>query len=142
MIELGESMYSTGGGKPGPIEWRIASTFFWNVIIFLGIKIISNYIGGEGMVDMVRSVIDKMMDNPITPENIESGQAKNINAQQNDMSDIFGNLFGGGGSNDGTGELTELISNLGTNFTEKMESGKKNSKKPNDKKKSRIIFSG
>ena len=144
MIELGESMYSTGGGKPAPIEWRIASTFLWNVVIFLGIKIISSYIGGESMVDIVRNVIDKMMDNPITPENIETGEAKNINSQQSDMGDMFGNLFGGG-SGDGTSELTELISTLGTNFTEKMESGKK---KENDKgrgggkKKSRIIFNG
>lgn len=138
MIELGESMYSTGGGKPSPIEWRIASTFFWNIIIFLGIKIISSYVGGDGMIDMVRSVIDKMMDNPITPENIENGEAKNINAQQNDMSDIFGNLFGG--NSDGTSEITELISTLGTNFTEKMESGKKNNKSSTEKKKSRIIF--
>lgn len=141
MIELGESMYSTGGGKPAPIEWRIASTFFWNVVIFLGIKIISSYIGGESMVDIVRNVIDKMMDNPITPENIETGEAKNINSQQNDMGDMFGNLFGGSG--DGTSELTELISTLGTNFTEKMESGKKNeSSKGGGKKKSRIIFNG
>jgi len=142
MIELGESMYSTGGGKPSPIEWRIASTFFWNIVIFLGIKIISSYVGGDGMVDVVRNVIDKMMDNPITPENIESGEAKNINSQQNDMGDIFGNLFGG--KSDGTSELTELISNLGTNFTEKMESGKKNNNgnNPGNKKKSRIIFNG
>lgn len=139
MIELGESMYSTGGGKPAPIEWRIASTFFWNVIIFLGIKIISSYVGGEGMVDIVRNVIDKMMDNPITQENIETGEAKNINSQQNDIGDMFGNLFGGSG--DGTSELTELISSLGTNFTEKMESGKKNGSNKN-KKKSRIIFNG
>lgn len=139
MIELGESMYSTGGGKPAPVEWRIASTFFWNVVIFLGIKIISSYIGGDSMVDIVRNVIDKMMDNPITPENIETGEAKNINAQQNDVGDVFGSLFGGSG--DGTSELTELISTLGTNFTEKMESGKKGKSGPN-KKKSRIIFNG
>lgn len=140
MIELGESMYSSGGGTPSPIEWRIASTFFWNVVIFLGIKIISSYIGGDSMVDIVRNVIDKMMDNPITPENIETGEARNINAQQNDVGDVFGNLFGGGG--DGTSELTELISTLGTNFTEKMESSKKNTKSGPNKKKSRIIFNG
>ena len=141
MIELGESMYPTGGGTPSPIEWRIASTFFWNVVIFLGIKIVSSYVGGDGMVDMVRGVIDKMMDNPITPDSVESGDAKNISAQQGDMGDLFGGLFGGGGGSDGTAELAELIGNLGTNFTEKMESNKKNSKKP-AKKKSRIIFNG
>lgn len=146
MIELGESMFPTGGGQPSPIEWRIASTFFWNVVIFLGIKIISSYIGGDGMVDMVRNIIDKMMDNPITPGNIETGDAKNINAQQGDMGDIFGGMFGGGGSGagDGMSEITELISNLGTNFTEKMESNRKkgNVGKKTPAKKSRIIFNG
>lgn len=132
MIELGEAMYPEGeSGPPSPIEWRIASTFIWNIVVFIGIKIVSNYLGGEQMMDVIRNVVDKMLDNPITKDNIESGEAKNLN---NEGEDLLGNLFS---SEEGTGELLDLISNLGTSFTKKMENNKGGGK---PSKKKRFIF--
>lgn len=133
MIELGESMYSSGQeGPPQSIEWRMASTFFWNIVIFLGIKVISSYVGGEAMTDTIRNIIDKLMDNNINVDNIESGEAKKINEEDNSM---FSGLFGNGG--DGTSEIAELISTFGTSFTQKMENNKRG---PGPKKKRRFIF--
>ena len=133
MIELGEAFYPTGGGTPSPIEWRIASTIGWNIVIFLGIKIISNYIGGETMVNVTREIIDQLMDNPITKENIESGEAKNMDKSSSGIGGIFDGLLSG----DGTSEIADLISNIGTSFTENLESGKKGK---SGKKKNRVIF--
>lgn len=132
MIELGEAMYVSGQeGEPQSIEWRITTTFIWNIVIFLGIKIISNYVGGDAMTDTIRNIIDKLMENNINAENIESGEAKKINEEDNNL---FSGLFGKG---DGTSELAELVSTLGTSFTQKMENSKRN---PGPKKKSRFIF--
>ena len=136
MIELGESFYVNGGGPGGggtkaSLEYRIGSSFAWNVAVFLGLKLLTKYLGGESMTGLIRGAIDKIMDNPVTVENIESGTADQM--QEEDglnglLEDVMGN-----GSN-----ITEILANLGTNFTEKMES--KNKKSDGGKKKRRVIF--
>lgn len=133
MIELGESMCPvTGGvGEAQSIEWRIASAMIWNVVVFVGIKMLSSYVGGEGMMDTVRTVIDKLFENNINFDNIESGEAKKIS---DDESDLLSGLFDGG---DGTSEIGEFISSLGSSFTQKMENNRKG---PNKKARSRVIF--
>lgn len=135
MIELGESLFpETGGGKGGgprsPLEYRIATSFAWNVVIFLGLKFLSKYLGGESMTGVVRGAIDKMLDNPITVDNIEDGTAT---GQQEGMDGMFEGLVTGGGT-----DLTEILANIGTNFTQKMEN--KNGEKKTKKKKRRVIF--
>ena len=133
MIELGEAMYPSGGdGTPQPIEWRIATTFLWNIVIFLGIKLLSSYMGGDGMIDTVRTIVDKLFENNINADNIESGEAKKINAEENDL---FSSLFDSG--SDGASELAEFISSLGSSFTQNMENSRKG---PKAKSKSRVIF--
>lgn len=137
MIELGESFYVNGGGPGGggaktSLEYRIGSSFAWNVIVFLGLKLLTKYLGGESMTGLIRGAIDKIMDNPVTVDNIESGTATQM--QEEDglnglLEDVMGN-----GSN-----ITEILANLGTNFTEKMESKSKKSE-PGGKKKRRVIF--
>lgn len=133
MIELGESMCpSTGGsGEVQSIEWRITSAMLWNIVIFIGIKVLSNYMGGEGMMDTVRTIIDKLFENNISFENIESGEAKKIN---DDESELLSGLFDGG---DGINEIGEFISSLGSSFTQNMENNRKG---PNKKARSRVIF--
>lgn len=135
MIELGETFYTTGGkgGKPDPLEWRIFTSFAWNIVIFLGLKFLSKYLGGDSMTGLIRNAVDKVLDNPVTIDNIESGAAGQ-QQDQDPLGDMFGNLMGGGG-----GDLTELLANFGTNFTEKMEN-KKSGSKPSGKKKNRVIF--
>ena len=136
MIELGESMYPMGGGDSSPIEWRILSTVGWNVIIFLAVKIISSYVGGDAMMETIRSVMDDLTDSPVTKENIETGTAKNMDTTSG-LSGMVEDIIGGG-KGDGMNGFVDIISNLGTSFTEKMESKPKSGKA----KKSRIIFNG
>jgi len=133
MIELGESMYVSGsGGETQPIEWRIATTFLWNIVIFLGIKLLSSYMGGEGMIDTVRTIVDKLFENNINSDNIESGEAKKINEEENEL---FSGLFDSG--SDGASELAEFISSLGSSFTKNMENNRKG---PKPRTKNRVIF--
>jgi len=137
MIEIGESFYSTSGGsggKPEPLEWRIFTSFTWSIVIFLGLKFLSKYIGGESMTDVIRTAVDKILDNPVTIDNIENGTA---NQQESEgggggLEGIFEGMMGG----DGKG-FTELLTNIGTNFTEKMENKKG---KKDTKGKRRVIF--
>ena len=138
MIEIGESFYSTGGGvggKPEPLEWRIFTSFSWSIVIFLGLKFLSKYVGGESMTDVIRTAVDKVLDNPVTVDNIENGTAAAAPAGQE--SDGLGGLFEGMmGGGDGGG-FADILANIGTNFTEKMEN--KGGKKEN-KSKRRVIF--
>ena len=135
MIEIGESFYSTSGGsggKPEPLEWRIFTSFAWSIVIFLGLKFLSKYIGGESMTDVIRTAVDKILDNPVTIDNIENGTANQQSSDGGGLEGIFEGMMGG----DGKG-FTELLTNIGTNFTEKMENkgGKKDTKG-----KRRVIF--
>ena len=135
MIELGESFYINGGGPGGggtkaSLEYRIGSSFAWNVSIFLGLKILTKYIGGESMTGLVRGAIDKIVDNPITVDNIENGMANQM--QEDDgLNGLLDGVMGSGGN------ITEILANLGTNFTEKLEN---KGKKPETRKKKRVIF--
>jgi hypothetical protein len=134
MIEIGESFYSTSrgsGGKPEPLEWRVFTSFGWSIVIFLGLKFLSKYIGGESMTDVIRTAVDKILDNPVTIDNIENGTAA-ATQESDGLEGIFEGMMGG----DGKG-FTELLTNIGTNFTEKMEN--KGGKKEN-KSKRRVIF--
>jgi len=137
MIELGGEFYSVGGGGgKGPVsslEWRIFSSFAWNVIIFLALKFLSKYLGGESMTEMIRSAVDKIMDNPVTVDNIENGTAADMMDNEGDIGGLFDGLIGGGG------DITSLLANLGTNYTQKMESGG-TGKSTSGGKKKRVIF--
>ena len=137
MIELGESFYVNGGGPGGggtksSLEYRMGSSFVWNVVVFLGLKLLTKYLGGESMTGLIRGAIDKIMDNPVTVDNIESGTANQM--QEDDGLNGLLEDGMGKGSN-----ITEILANLGTNFTEKMESKSKKSE-PGGKKKRRVIF--
>lgn len=134
LIEIGESTYSTSyGGTPASLEWRIFSGIAWNVIVFLGVKILSNYIGSEEMSDTIRNLVDGMFDNQINKSTIETGEANNL--KDNSMGGLFEGL--GGSGDDGSNELISLISNIGTSFTENIEKGKT---KKDRRQKKRFIF--
>lgn len=136
MIELGESFYVNGGGPGGggaktSLEYRIGTSFLWNILIFLGLKLITKYIGGESMTGLIRSAVDKIIDNPITIDNIESGEANHMQ-EEDGLNGLLDGVMGNGSN------ITEILANLGTNFTEKMEN--KGKKKEPTKKKRRVIF--
>ena len=139
MIELGESFYTTGGGPGGggvktSLEYRIGTSFLWNILVFLGVKLLTKYMGGESMNGLIRGAIDKIMDNPITVDNIENGTAAHIQ-EEDGMSGLLDDVMGNGSN------ITEILANLGTNFTEKMEGSRTTTgKKGDSKKKKRVIF--
>ena len=132
MIELGEASYPGSAGEEGEpeaIEWRIGKIFLWNIFIFLSIKLLSAHFGGESMIESVRTIVDKLFDNNINVENIENGEAKNINTEDNDL---FSGLFDGDGS-----EFAEFVSSIGSNFTKNMEN---NQKGPKPRNKTKVVF--
>lgn len=129
MVELGETLYSTGG-KEWPIEWRIMGTLIMNIVIFISLKFLAQYVGGESMTEVIRNAVDKVLDNPVTKDNIETGTAKNT------TTDGLGSMMEGMMGGD-TGGIADIIASLGTGFTEKMEKKKSAAK---SKPKRRFIF--
>lgn len=142
MIELGESFYTSGGGPGGggvktSLEYRIGTSFLWNIVVFLGVKLLTKYMGGESMTGLIRGAIDKIMDNPVTVDNIENGTATQMQ-EEDGLNGLLDDVMGNGSN------ITEILANLGTNFTEKMESSNTRTsttgKKGDPKKKRRVIF--
>jgi hypothetical protein len=131
MVELGENLYSTGGTE-WPIEWRILGTLVMNIVIFISLKFLAQYVGGESMTEVIRNAVDKVLDNPVTKDNIESGTATK-NTTADGLGSMMEGMMGGGD----TGGIADIIASLGTGFTEKME--KKSSAAPK-KAKRRFIF--
>ena len=132
MVELGESLYSVGNTQ-WPIEWRILGTLVMNIVIFIALKFLAQYVGGESMTDVIRNAVDKVLDNPVTKDNIETGNIAGGGGKTSDgLSSMMEGMMSGG---DGGG-IADLIASLGTGFTEKME---KTSGKPKEKKR-RFIF--
>lgn len=133
MVELGENLYSVGSGS-WPIEWRILGTLMMNVVIFVALKFLSNYVGGESMTEVIRNAVDQVLDNPVTKDNIETGNvgAKSSGTTSSGLGSMMEGMMSGGNGNG----MADLIASLGTGFTEKMEKSKVN----NTKNKRRFVF--
>lgn len=131
MVELGENLYSAGTTQ-WPIEWRILGTLATNIVIFIALKFLANYVGGESMTDVIRNAVDKVLDNPVTKDNIETGNVGKSKTTSDGLGSMMEGMMGSGDS----GGMADLIASLGTGFTQKME---KNSNKPKEKKK-RFVF--
>lgn len=130
MVELGENLYSTGGGS-WPLEWRILGSVLMNIAVFIAIKFLAKYLGGDSkgnMEESIRSMVDGILDNPITKEDIESGKTSKP-AATGPMGGL-GDMMSGGG-------FADILASFGTDFTKSME--KKKSGVPKQKKK-RFIF--
>ena len=134
MVELGENLYSVGTGS-WPIEWRILGTLIMNIVIFIALKFLASYVGGESMTEVIRNAVDQVLDNPVTKDNIETG---NVGSQSTTSGGGLGSMMEGmmsGGNGNG---MADLIASLGTGFTEKMEkTAKTSAAKP---KKRRFVF--
>lgn len=134
MVELGENLYSVGSGS-WPIEWRILGTLVMNILIFVALKFLAGYVGGESMTEVIRNAVDQVLDNPVTKDNIETG---NIGTQSSTAGGGLGSMMEGmmsGGNGNG---MADLIASLGTGFTEKMEKSKSTS--ATKTKKRRFVF--
>lgn len=134
MVELGENLYSVGSGS-WPIEWRILGTLVMNIVIFVALKFLASYVGGESMTEVIRNAVDQVLDNPVTKDNIETG---NVGSQPKTTGNGLGSMMEGmmsGGNGNG---MADLIASLGTGFTEKMEKSSKTS--ASKAKKRRFVF--
>ena len=131
MVELGENLYSAGSTQ-WPIEWRILGTLAMNIVIFIALKFLANYVGGESMTEVIRNAVDKVLDNPVTKDNIETGDIGNTKKTNDGLGAMMEGMLGSGDS----GGMADLIASLGTGFTQKMEN---NANKPKQKKK-KFIF--
>jgi len=129
LIELGESFYPDGTGEASSIEWRLFSSMGWNIIIFLAVKMICSWVGGDEMSEIFRTVADQILNNPITRDNIESGEAKDIDAGN---SNLLGDLLGGGG------DLKDILSGLGSMFNSNTENNRKKGKR--DGRRQRVVW--
>jgi len=124
MVELGENLYSAGNSQ-WPIEWRIMSTLAMNIVIFVALKFLAQYVGGESMTEVIRNAVDKVLDNPVTKDNIESGTApKSSQTTADGLGSMMEGMMGG----EGGGGMADLITSLGTGFTQKMENASKKGK--------------
>jgi len=136
MVELGENLYSVGSGS-WPIEWRILGTLLMNIVIFIALKFLAGYVGGESMTDVIRNAVDQVLDNPVTKDNIETGSAGK-SAPSSTTASGLGSMMEGMMSGGNGGGMADLIAGLGTGFTEKMEKSAKNSAA--QPKKRRFVF--
>lgn len=134
MVELGENLYSVGSGS-WPIEWRILGTLIMNIVIFVALKFLASYVGGESMTEVIRNAVDQVLDNPVTKDNIESG---NIGTKSTTAGGGLGSMMEGMMSGGNGGGMADLIASLGTGFTEKMEKSSKTGAAK--QKKRRFVF--
>lgn len=134
LIELGEDFFPESGGEKSSIQYRLGWSFLQDIIVFLAIKYLADCIGGEDMVEWCRELADKLLDNHITPENIESGEANNIEEGNSNLLEEMLGSFGGKG-----GSLKDIIVDLGTSWTEST-SKNKGKKKRNRKRGGGIIY--
>jgi hypothetical protein len=134
LIELGEQQYVQGGSN-WPIEARILIMCLFNALIFILVKYLSKWLGGDSMAGTIQTIIDSLLigtqpnPTPIQTNNIpvtqEQGQAptsvpsEQPNGGGPDIMGMIGSLFGGGGG--GTGGGANLLASLGTMFTQNMQ---------------------
>ena len=140
LIELGESFYSTSyGGELEPLEWRLVKNLLWNVILFVGVKLITNYFDAENLSDMVRSLIEKLTDSDINRDSIEKGEHSSSNSGEEGFDGLIEELSSGAFTGSNANGLMDLISGIGTSFTEDIEK-KNKGKHSREKRKRRAIF--
>ena len=46
-----------GMGSQWSLEWRVCSSMLWNIVMFMCVKYLSNYIGGDSMIEVIRNII-------------------------------------------------------------------------------------
>lgn len=130
LIELGEEWYPNGTGEKASVQYRLAEDMIWNVVTFIAVKYLAEWVGGDDMVEKCRSVVETLMDSPINMENIESGEARDIQSGDKNMAEgLLGSLGGLEGG------LKDILVEVGSQFT---EGGDR--KKGKKKKKTTIAF--
>ena len=107
LIQLGEKWY-VPGGSDWPVEYRIAILALFNALVFMGIKWLAKYVGGEGVAEaLINFVVGGNVnnDNPSTPT--ESGDGGGGGFDLGSLIGVITNMFGNNGNN--------INTNLGSN---------------------------
>ncbi len=97
LIELGEKSYNASAGSSWPIEVRIFFMAAMNAVIFVLVKMLSDYIGTDQMGEQLRDSISEWLMNNKGANVIKRAQeatADNIPAPQPDAAPPLGNLGG------------------------------------------------
>lgn len=103
LIQLGEKWY-VPGGSDWPVEYRIIFLALFNALVFMGMKYLSQYVGGEGAAE---SIINFII----------GGNVNNDNPSSSPESGDGGGGGGGGGFDLGSlmGLVNSVLGNNGNN---------------------------
>lgn len=142
LIELGEKYYVQGGSN-WPVEARIVLMAGFNCLVFVAVKYLSRWLGGEGMASTIQGVIDQFVGNSFGSSETQPRDEHGLPSVPTDTSAGLGSLLGqlsGGGSGGGF-DLSGMIAQLGGALTQslKVKDGSEASK-PTEAKKTRATL--
>ena len=116
IIEIGGLVYSTGGEDNTPVHWKLVKTLGMSIGLFIVLKIVMSYFSeDEKVLETIKNILEKLMEDPISPNEIENGKAEQLKEERSATGGL-GEMFGGL-------DLTGLLSNLVTGFTSRAENG-------------------
>lgn len=151
LVELGEKYYSQGASS-WSVEHRFMAMAGFNAIIFVIIKFISEYIGGENFANTIHSFIESfsnvgnVFSQPSQPKQTdefglpEAPKKSAAPAGGLNLDSIFGMLGGGGGGGSNL-NLSSVIANFGNMMTKNMNPNKPVEKSEPTTTKKRVVFS-
>ncbi len=139
-IELGEK-WLVSGASNWPVEARVVMMMLFNAVIFLVVRYLCSWMGMESLADTLQGWIDGMLNGPEVFSNSSSLPTGGVNMgasapppppSQNDSSaaasgnpiDNIANAFGSFFSNN-AGNIGEKIAQIGTVFSNKLQSNNK-----------------
>ncbi|AYV86058.1 MAG: hypothetical protein Solivirus4_19 [Solivirus sp.] len=97
LIELGEKSYTSGVGSPWPIEVRLFFMASMNAVIFVLVKMLSDYLGTDQLGDQLREMISELLTSSKGANVIKRAQeatSDNIPPPQAEAAPPMGNLGG------------------------------------------------
>ena len=141
LIELGEKYY-VQGNSTWPVEVKFIFMAGVNAIIFVVIKYLSKYLGGDGMSGVIQGIIDKFMNSENTLSSQQNVARDDVGvpvipSSNNDMLGgivgSLGSMLGNSNGSSGSGgfDIGSLISNLGSAFANKPTSNSTTNPVPN-----------
>jgi hypothetical protein len=150
LIQLGEKYYVQGTSN-WPIETQFLMMGGFNALIFLAVKYLSKWCGGESMAGTMQDLItsflggEGMLNSPKTNKDengisVIPGIDKNekaapagggLNSLLSSLAPMLGGMMGGDSSGgNGNGDMSEMVAKLGNMFTQGMGAPKDKSSIP------------
>lgn len=135
LVELGEKYYVQGPSN-WPVEARIIMMAAFNGIIFIAVKYLSKWLGGDSMSGHIQGVVDGFLGGGnlfgpqvqrdqlgiAVPPGVAATAAPGAAAPTaGGIGDILGQIMGGAGGAGGGFDLTSIIAQVGTALTGNMQ---------------------